>query len=284
MGNIETELSKFMALFQQDGISKPLVSDGDEKENKISDSFGNQAETEYVKGLLSSGRHIVRDQEDLVDRYHGPSTLFALCKDFSNIICKNLGLTAQPAPQCCSSKFEDIGSSSKNGIQESLDRMCREASLEDFFDFQTDYVPIRLPPKQFLLMVQTPFFEQSDFATDIFIQSNFWSQVERLYNRQFAAADEPWAICFHTIILLVLGSEMSTQGNGPLVGSQFAHPFLLAVRTALGNPRFLMAPSLINIQALALLVSSHSGQDDFLYVVTYFLTRVLPLSNIFRRA
>jgi len=134
--------------------------------------------------------------------------------------------------------------------------MCFEAGIEDSFNLQSDHVTIRLPPKQFLLTIQTQYFQQADYTTDIFVQSCFWSNVERIYSRPFTPADEPWAICLNTIILLVLGSESIAEGNDPLAGSQFAQPFLLTIRTALSNPRVLMAPKLVNIQALALLVST----------------------------
>jgi hypothetical protein len=104
-------------------------------------------------------------------------------------------------------------------------------------------------------MAQTQFFQQTDYATDIFVQSCFWSNVERVYSRPFTPADEAWAICFNTIILIVLGPESSNQDCDSLFGSQFVRPFLLTVRSALSNPRDLMAAKIVNVQALALLVS-----------------------------
>lgn len=134
-----------------------------------------------------------------------------------------------------------------------------EAGIESSFDVQPDPYPIRLPPKRFLVMVQTQFFQQADYATDVFVQSCFQSNVERTYSVFDPSVDEAWAICFNTIILLALASEMSTHETGPPVGSQFARPFLSTVRTALSNSGVLMAPKLINIQTLALLVGDPSA-------------------------
>ncbi|KAI9652382.1 MAG: hypothetical protein M1831_006860 [Alyxoria varia] len=131
--------------------------------------------------------------------------------------------------------------------------MCAEANTEDSFDLQPDQNPIRLPPKQFLMVVQNQFFQQADSVTDVFVQSAFRANVEHIYSRPVTAADEAWAIIFNTVILLVLGSEVSAGGAEPLIGSQFARPFLVTLRTALSNPRVLMATKLINVQALALL-------------------------------
>lgn len=67
-------------------------------------------------------------------------------------------------------------------------------------------------------------------------------------------ADEVWVICFKTMVLLVLGTELQNQGNDPLFGG-FAQSYPLTSRAALGNPLLLMVPRLINVQTLILLVS-----------------------------
>jgi hypothetical protein len=183
--------------------------------------------------------------------------LFALCNEFCDF-----ALSTQRSSSLRSAKDQlqqsetDDRPAENEAFKDLLTRMCFEAGIEDSFHIQSDQVPIRLPPKQFLLTIQTQYFQQADYTTDIFVQSCFWSNVERIYSRPFTPADEAWAICLNTIILLVLGSENTAEGNDPLAGSQFALPFLLTIRTALSNPRVLMAPKLVNIQALALLVSS----------------------------
>ena len=133
--------------------------------------------------------------------------------------------------------------------------MCSEAGSEETVNLRAEPIPINLPPKQLLLMAQTQFFQQVDYTTDIFVQSSFWAKIETLYNRPFTPSDEAWAICCNTIILLVLGPESSTQDCNSQIGSQFIRPFLLTVRSALSNPQVLMAAKMINVQALALLVS-----------------------------
>ncbi|MCJ1251637.1 hypothetical protein MMC30_008872 [Trapelia coarctata] len=200
-------------------------------------------------------RHILRGDADSIDRYHGPGTLFTLCNNF-----RDTTSSTRRKPSSPSTKDESRQNNKHNRsagiepVEDLLDRMCLEASIEESsLDLQSDHTPIRLPPKQFLLVVQTQFFQQVNHMTDIFVQSRFRSNVEQIYSRPFSPTDEAWAICFKTIILLVLGSEILTQGNDSLFGSQFALSFLSTVRTALSNPHFLMAPRLINVQALALL-------------------------------
>lgn len=207
-----------------------------------------------TSSLQPIDRHIVRSQGNLVDHYHGPWSLFALCKEFCNATTAeyNAPLSSADVPEL-SKDQDDLA---KNEAVKVLTHMCLETGSEEPLDLPSDHVPTRLPPKQFLMMAQTQFFEQADYTTDIFVQSCFWYNVERVYSQPFTSADEAWAICFNTIILLALGSESSSQGNDPLVGSQFAQPFLNTVRTAVSNPHVFMTPILVNVQALTLLVSA----------------------------
>lgn len=190
---------------------------------------------------------------DLIDRYHGPCTLLALCTEFCDItLAEQRG--AQP------SKLQEKPANDE-AIKDLLARMCLEAGIEESFDLPTDHINIRLPPKQFLLMVQSQFFDQLDYMTDIFVRSSFWSNVDRIYCRPLRPTDYAWAICFSTIILLVLGSECFARGNDQVLGSQFLEPFLSTIPAALGNSHILLAPKLINVQALALLVSIHGHHE-----------------------
>ena len=239
------------------GVGQKSCSDRTTTEEHPRPVSPNDQPSENASSRQTTNRHIVRNKDDFTDRYHGPCTLLALCNEFCSEALPRIG-----SQSSATAKDEDLQGKGQDGpskTQEAKDllaRMCFEAGIEESFDPPSDHTPIRLPPKQFLLMVQTQFFQQSNHATDIFVQSRFRSNVERIYSRPFTSADETWAICFNTVILLVLGSENSTQGDDPLIGSQFALPFLSTVRTALGNPRVLMAPKLSNVQALALLVST----------------------------
>ena len=202
----------------------------------------------------AKNRYIVRSQVDHIDRYHGPSTLFALCKEFSDTSLPQRN-SDNPSLASDEPQAKEQNKSAKDEVvKDLLTYMCAEAGNEEFFEFQSDFIPVRLPPKQFLLMVQSQFFQQPNYATDIFVQSCFWSNVERIYSRPYTPGDEAWIFIYNIIILLVIGSAISNNSI-PLAEPQFTQPFILAVHTALSNPRVLMAPKLINVQALALLVS-----------------------------
>ena len=203
--------------------------------------------------LPPTDRHIVRNWSNLSDRYHGPCTLLALCNEFRSTL---LSMQSVQAPSSAESEYQRHRRHNSPVINDAakdlLELICREAGIEECFDLQGDPTPIRLPPKQLLLIAQTRFFQQADYATDLFIQSCFQSNVERVYNEPLAPHDEAWAICFNMMIVLVLGPGSLNEN----VGSQFVRPYLMIVHSALSNPRILMATRIVNVQALALLVSA----------------------------
>lgn len=202
--------------------------------------------------LPPPNRHIVRNRSNHQDRYHGPCTLFALCKELSGLLLSEPpGLDIVPVDSTKTARI----SQEREAIKDVLTRICLDVAMDESLNLQQDYAPIRLPAKQFLMMVITQFFERADYATDIFVQSSFTSHMERIYDRNFSASDEAWAVCFNAIIVLVLGAESPIQGNDMLLGPQFTQPFLFAVRTAISKPQVLMSPNIVNMQALTLLVS-----------------------------
>lgn len=146
---------------------------------------------EEYESLPPAHRHILRCSSNLTDRYHGPCTLFALCNEFSN----NL-LSAQlekpsnsPKAGCPRNKKQKPNRPAvDDAVKDLLGHICLTAGTEESVDLQSDLVPIRLPPKQFLLMAQTQFFQQADYATDNFMQSRFCSNVERVYSRPLTPA------------------------------------------------------------------------------------------------
>ena len=207
--------------------------------------------------LPPTDRHIVRNSLNLTDHYHGPCTLLALCNEFYDTLVSVQWMQAPGSVKDESQRSKGLNrpaiSDTTRGL---LDQVCLEAGVEDSVDLQAGPAPVQLPPKQFLLIAQTKFFQQADYATDLFVQSCYRSNVERIYNKPFTLADEAWAICFNVIILLVLGPESLTQYCDPQTTSQLIQPYLLTVRSALSNPRILTVAKLVNVQALALLVST----------------------------
>ena len=243
--------------FKTNGNQKLLLEPSSEDDYSSAFSVDDPLE-EYSQGSAPrTDRHIVRSASNSTDHYHGPCTLLALCNEFCDTLLpvprSQDANTAQDDPQ---EVMDSTGPAVNSAVKDLLNLIRLEAGNEESLDLQSDPVPIRLPLKQFLLMAQTQFFQQADYATDIFVQSQFASNVERVYAKPFTSTDEAWAICFNTIILLVLGPESSNHGCDSLTGSQLLRPFLMTVRSAMDNPRILMAAKIENVQALTLLVSA----------------------------
>ena len=255
LSNVEAELSFMNDFLRTNGNQRhpPEIAIEAEHSGEVS---ANDPPGEDNSCLSPIDRHLVRSSSSLTDRYHGPCTLLAFCNEFRDIL---LSAEQIETPNSASDWYQQNQRHNRPAIDVAakslLDRICVEVGTEESVDLLANLGPIRLPPKQFLLMAQTQFFQQANYETDIFVQSCFWTNVERVYSRPLTPADEAWAICFNTMILLVLGPGNSTQSCDSLNGSQFVRPFLLTVHSALSNPRALMAAKIVNVQTLALLVS-----------------------------
>lgn len=136
-----------------------------------------------------------------------------------------------------------------------LDQICAPTSTPAYLQ-ESDMADTLLPPKPFLLMSCPLFFQQQDTIVDVFNQALFWKNVHRVYSRPLAQTDSPWAVCFTVIILLVLGQDQHIlMTSDPVMRSQLVGPLITSIRRSSTSIKLLMAPKLINIQALILLVS-----------------------------
>ncbi|CAO2648115.1 Nn.00g090370.m01.CDS01 [Neocucurbitaria sp. VM-36] len=177
--------------------------------------------------------HVFRNRVDMVDYYHGPLSLFTLCKQFQSY-----------AP---SIRNAESGAS----LGDMLQNLCDRAGVVEPFPPFGGQSVVSLLPKHQVITVIGHFLQHADCATDIFVKSNLLAHVERIYSRPTEPGDDVWAICFQAITVLVWGMEISAQGGNGLFGD-FAHLFLPS-RAALVNSRLLTTPKLVNIQTLILL-------------------------------
>ncbi|ESU11177.1 hypothetical protein FGSG_05242 [Fusarium graminearum PH-1] len=195
--------------------------------------------------------HIVRDASQSLDRYHGPCSLYALCKEFHDDPIFGV---------------PDNNTSTHTAEHAMLQEMLYKASNEPHLDIPSQPTGICLPPRQFLNLVIGPFFKNTDYATDVFVRSAFQLQIDRIYSQPIVPSDEGWAICFNVIVLLGIKREPTTQGN-----SHFIQSLLQTMRMAINNPRVFLTPRLVNVQALALLydITCRTGLRPSLFVGTY---------------
>jgi hypothetical protein len=137
-----------------------------------------------------------------------------------------------------------------------VNRMLLDISTNDHMDFELGSGhddTVCPPPRQFLSVMLETFLKQADYSTDVFCHQTIYEAVERVYREPSSPASEPWALCFNLIILLALGIEHPVRGDDP-----FVRPMLQAAHVAARKPSFFMSPRLVNVQALALLVSGTS--------------------------
>lgn len=184
--------------------------------------------------LAPTDGHVVRDDNTLVEKYHGPWTLPALCRSFATDLATDFGADA------CHDKLTEEMWRHALG-----DGQCR-LGTED----ETGRDAVALPPRQFLTVVLDSFFSRNDHATDIFVPSAFYNAIERNYADPSNPASEAWAVCFNLVILLVIGAEQGSGRQDP-----FIQPLVRAAQVAARNPAIVLSPRLVNVQALALLVS-----------------------------
>lgn len=211
----------------------------------------------FISCQPPTDRHVIRNWSNRTDRYHGPCTLSALCNEFCDTLLSVRTMQAPRSGEDGSQRGTRHNRPATSDAAKSLlEQICLEVGVEESVDLQVDLTAIRFPPQQFLLVAQEKFFQQADYATDLLVHSCFWSNMERVYSRPLTPADEAWAICFNAIVLIVPGPESLNHNSDPQIAAQFVRPYLLTVLSAVNNSRILMITDIVNVQALALLVST----------------------------
>jgi hypothetical protein len=197
----------------------------------------------------ASDLHIFRNEIDMADRYHGPSSLFVLCKQIRT------HFTGASKATTCGAHLEEL-----------LQNLCEVAGASEPFSFRNDQPPTHLVPKRQAVTAVGHFLQHLDVRTDIFSHNSLVANLERIYSQPPKPGDDAWATCFKVIALLVLGMELSAQAKTALFGD-FARSFLPS-RAALVTSSLLSTPRLINVQTLILLVNINSlhGFATCLYI------------------
>jgi hypothetical protein len=142
----------------------------------------------------------------------------------------------------------------RDSLTELLDELYRVGSTENPICIETHNSPVQPPPRELLAMACASLFQSEDTPLDIFHQSVFWTNVERIYSSTFSDRDTAWAVSFCLIILLGLCSQQGEHG----LSTDFSKPYRSTVIRSLGSTILFLTPKLINLQTLALLVSSVS--------------------------
>ncbi|KAL9080010.1 MAG: hypothetical protein Q9157_001155 [Trypethelium eluteriae] len=229
---MQGELSSLTAMFKESNIGERRKLDVEGESASVDRVPNNFDDKVPLTTPPTTPGHVVRDGDTLIERYHGPWTPVALCRDFAADLSSHVG-----------NHVEVVG-----GL---LNKMLLDTGTDNSLDFgsrlgQQD--TICLPPRQFLSVMLDSFLKQADYATDIFSRESVYEAVERVYKDPSSPTSEPWALCFNLIILLTLGAEHPVHSDDP-----FVRPILQAAHVAARKPSFFMSQRLVNVQALALL-------------------------------
>jgi hypothetical protein len=227
---MQGQLSSLTAIFKRSNIAERLQLDlvSDLPTVDVSPSHSGDTASPTPAG------HVTRDGVTLIERYYGPWTLVALCRNFGADLASHVGSNDEVVGGLVNKMFLDTG------MDDNLDLGTRPGQQDT----------ICLPPRQFISVMLDSFLKQADYSTDIFSRQTIYEAVERVYKEPSSPISEPWALCFNLIILLTLGAEHPVHSNDP-----FVRAILQAAHAAARNPSFFMSLRLVNVQALALLVS-----------------------------
>ena len=236
---MQGELSWLTETLKRSSISERPESESQRKPRLDSPSCSSSSSDEaHVPSTPITAGHIFRDGGTQVEKYYGPWTLVAQCRDF--------GIDLTPL----------VDSSEEGFVGGLVNRMMLDTtkSDDDGLDFDSkagqENSSICLPPRQLLSTMLDSFLEQVDYTTDIFCHSTVYEAMERVYKEPPSPTSEAWTLCFNLIILLTLGTERPV-----LSGDPFVRPMLQEAHAIVGKTSFYMSPRLVNIQALALYVS-----------------------------
>ncbi|KAJ3517463.1 hypothetical protein NM208_g14698 [Fusarium decemcellulare] len=257
LSSIQSDLSALTSLVKSGNGASSLPASGDDR------TLQDSARPEGT-ATTRQDRHIVRNTSQSVDRYHGPCSLYTLCRELHD-----------------DSIFETADGDEHVAIRIMLQQMVAEAGQEHEFESPYAHTGICLPPRQFLNIVVGQFFKNADYATDMFLRSTFQAQLDRIYSQSLRPSDEGWAICFNVIVLLTIGKDHSNHGNSP-----FIQPFRQTLNMAINNSRIFLTPRLVNVQALALLsyvVEQHSNTTlaETVFAQACHLARTMGLDQYY---
>ncbi|KAJ6023968.1 hypothetical protein N7540_004765 [Penicillium herquei] len=215
----------------QDQLSR-LTATLDNRQNSV-DRVDRIGDKQSSMPTPPSTGHVVSDADGQIQRYHGPWTLLAQCRQ----------LETDLASWSKADHAVDVTSLVTSMVQETM--RIPSSSFASFHEIPG--MGMCLPPRQLLSVMVECFLKNADYATSIFDHQSLYCAIDRVYRDPSNPEEKPWVLCFNLIILLTLGAEHSLQSEDP-----FVRPMLQAVQTAAGNSRLLMEPRLVSVQALAL--------------------------------
>lgn len=137
----------------------------------------------------------------------------------------------------------------------------------DNLDISHDGQPLTLPLRPILEAMIEPFFSYVHPILPILCRVTLSASIETIYGGLSTGSDHAWKICLNNIIILTLIPQTHQRHSYDIGRSSnksdvmhseasMVMPFIENSRRAFQNLELLLQPRLVNVQALATLVSS----------------------------
>lgn len=214
------------------------------------------------QSALENSRHVVNSQ------YHGSSSLTSLItrihlslQEYGKVDDDNPMGDVEPeflakVLQDCMAMIED---------------MARTIEVYGRLDQSNDGRSLVLPPQRLLQAFVKPYFTQVNWMLPVFHQTSFLEKIRQSYELGSEACDA-WILCFNNILLQTLeiralGSPTKSDDHDGTVTedameAELIRPFYANFRRGLSQLERLLAPSLVNVQALISMVCCSSIHDS----------------------
>ena len=148
---------------------------------------------------------------------------------------------------------------------------CREP------DFSSDGKAVSSPPRSFIHTIIDCFLSNINATRPIFQEPRLKSAIEHNDSGQVSESTEARNLCFSNIILLTLGLKSRLARRNLCTGNDMDDDLLMSFwknsRRAFGHLNIYLEPRLINVQALATLVSSQSTMTPPLVDRVFYANR-----------
>ena len=208
-----------------------------------------------------NGRRHMRSTCAIFDKqYYGPSSLMSLIAK----ICSSLQDCVKSEEDFCMNDRSD--SSADGSLQECMimmDGMAKSLEEEKRIDQSSDGRPLSLPPQELLEDFLQIYFDHINWTLPLFHKDTFLQNVRRTYELG-PEANNAWILCFNSIMLLILNNRAPAapkNGEDPesiladdTMAADLIKPLHANFKRGLNELQSLLEPSLVNVQALILMV------------------------------
>jgi hypothetical protein len=216
-----------------------LGVDADDRSDGEMDEDDEEPQHSTSTSVFNAEGETFRDPVDGAARWHGPTSLYALCTRYR----QRLAAKDNPVD---GGRFTLSASAS----------ICEHAGRLDVLPTISDQSTSELLSHVQVTAAIDMFLANVDYSTDIFEPSTLRANVERVYSQSMRSdQDEAWLICLKTIFVLALGLQIHPR-RGERHGGLFSSlaRSILPSRVEMVSSRLLGPARLINVQALILLV------------------------------